>query len=92
MIVSSDFEFPKEFVIHPRHFEHHTFVRSNTDFFKSLRQRNSEAIALPAVLPVNRQQPKNVPSKARYPCIPPPPNPETSPAADFAYYSHFHFP
>src|SRR5438270_12010836 len=39
------------------------------------------AAALPAVRPENRHPPRNVPSSERYPCMPPPPKPATSPAA-----------
>src|SRR5699024_86141 len=38
-------------------------------------------ISSPATLPLNRHPPRNVPSSARRPCTPPPPNPAASPAA-----------
>src|ERR1700722_16337050 len=39
------------------------------------------AIERPAIRPEKRQPPRNVPSSALYPCIPPPPKPAASPAA-----------
>ena len=39
------------------------------------------ATARPAARPEKRHPPRKVPSSARYPCMPPPPNPATSPAA-----------
>ena len=39
------------------------------------------AIAWAAILPLNTQPPRNVPSSERLPCMPPPPKPAASPAA-----------
>jgi GNAT superfamily N-acetyltransferase len=44
-------------------------------------RQTDEPTARPTARPENRQPPRNVPSRARYPCMPPPPNPATSPAA-----------
>src|SRR6266516_2782174 len=44
-------------------------------------QATAAAAARPATRPENRHPPRKVPSSARYPCMPPPPNPATSPAA-----------
>ncbi len=44
-------------------------------------QPAASAAARPALRPEKRQPPRNVPSRERYPCIPPPPKPAASPAA-----------
>ena len=46
-----------------------------------LPQPADPAAARPALRPEKRQPPRNVPSRERYPCMPPPPKPAASPAA-----------
>src|SRR5215218_452951 len=47
----------------------------------AVAQPVATATARPVCRPENRQPPRNVPSSERYPCMPPPPNPATPPAA-----------